>query len=152
APDGERVLAGGQHGDDRLDTACRIGGRRRRAHAARPCRLELGCHQVEALDFVALLDKVAGHRQAHVAQSDETYLSSGCILRKKARVVAPPPRNPLFTLPTDTAAIAKAAAAGVLAAGAQAMGARQPDRFAAMRAVVILLALLAAAKLGYQEY
>jgi len=89
APYGERILAGRQHRHDGIDAACGICRGRGLFHALRRDFLQVGRHEVEALHLVPLLDEVAGHGHAHVAEPDEAYPCHAFLLAN-----SPPQRPP----------------------------------------------------------
>ena len=66
------MLAGRQHGDDHIRPGHGIGGRHRDLSAGRGQLLQRGGDQVEAAHGMAGREQVAGHRQAHIAQTDKS--------------------------------------------------------------------------------
>ena len=80
APDLDDVRASRQHGDDAIDILGGLRHRGRLGDTALDPAFEIDGHDVEALHLVTGLHEVAGHRQSHVAEPDESDLGHAFLL------------------------------------------------------------------------
>jgi hypothetical protein len=80
----QHMASGREHGYDRVGARDGLAGARNNRDAGYGGRRLRGVDKIEARDRMPSLDKIRGHRRAHVAEADECDFGHGSSVCKEA--------------------------------------------------------------------